>query len=572
MSPSVRSVVAFALLTLTALCGVLALEGEEPLQAQRKSETRAETEAMGKDWTRARDFLDETLRAKRKAAKMPLAERCTDAEFIRRAYLDILGRIPSREEVKTWLIPDLTTPEGQEFARLKSHQRREKLIEALLASPEYAESWARTWAITLIGREADATYRNMLQEWLQGQFAQNRPFDKLVYDLVTASGSSENNKAIGYIISFENDRPALTGITSKVFLGKQIQCAQCHKHPYEEITTDDFFGVQNFFKFTDTRMTQQAEKGLPAIYEARDRSLPPNAELLKRALTEEGKAVLPKFLFGETYKLDPANPPRKALAAWMTSPDNVYFREMTVNRYMARFLGVGFVHPVDDFNSNNTPSHPEVLDRMAREFVASGFDLKYLIRMICNSEAYNLSSVPKKAGAKYSEDRATYSRAMVRRLSPEQVVFSVMRAIGAGDFGSKNNRDRRDQVLAYILQSFNYAYSDDEGSRDIDDYSGSIPQALMMLNGRLLNDGTDLGQDNTLKRIITESGNDKLRGGLDAVNYIIEEIFLATLGRPPEKWEASRMKKHVEGESDRHKAFEDIFWALLNTTEFATNH
>lgn len=492
------------------------------------------------------------------------AERASDEEFLRRVYLDTVGVPPTYDEAVA-------------FYADKDEAKRSKLIDKLVADERFGRHIGDLWSVVMMGRgQRDLTGGGMvLAQWLAERVNRGDGFNNIIYDVVTATGGMADNPAVAaYLAAGGNQyKPVdMTGNLTKYFTGVQIQCAQCHKHPYEEITTDDFFGVQNFFKFTDTRMTQQAEKGLPAIYEARDRSLPPNAELLKRALTEEGKAVLPKFLFGETYKLDPANPPRKALAAWMTSPDNVYFREMTVNRYMARFLGVGFVHPVDDFNSNNTPSHPEVLDRMAREFVASGFDLKYLIRMICNSEAYNLSSVPKKAGAKYSEDRATYSRAMVRRLSPEQVVFSVMRAIGAGDFGSKNNRDRRDQVLAYILQSFNYAYSDDEGSRDIDDYSGSIPQALMMLNGRLLNDGTDLGQDNTLKRIITESGNDKLRGGLDAVNYIIEEIFLATLGRPPEKWEASRMKKHVEGESDRHKAFEDIFWALLNTTEFATNH
>lgn len=563
--------VSVALLGLATLCAALAFENV-PLQAQRKGDTEAKDGALGKDWAKARDAVDEAFKAKRKEAKLVQSDRSTEPEFVRRAYLDILGRVPSREEVKAWLIPDTSTPEGMDFARLKPQQKREKLIDVLLASPEYAENWGRVWTRILIGREADGAYRNMLEEWLTAQFAQNRPWNELVYDLITASGSSESNKAIGYVISFENDTPALTGITSKVFMGKQIQCAQCHKHPYENITTDDFAGMENFFRFTGTAMTQMAKKGQPAIYEAKDRPVPANAEAFKRALARDGKTIPAKFLFGDTYTPDPANPPRRALAAWITSTENKYFREMTVNRYMAHFLGYGFVQPVDDFNSNTTPTFPEILDRMAREFVASGFDLKYLIRMIATSDAYNISTIPKKTGAKYSEDRKFYSSAMVRRLSPEQVVISIMRSIGVTDFGAKNNRERREQILAYVLQSFTYAYSDDEGSRDLDDYSGSIPQALMMLNGNLLNEGIAAGGATTLKKILAESDQEKMRGGLDSTNYIIQEIFLSTLSRWPEKWEAARIRKYVENEPDRAKAWEDVFWSLMNTTEYVTNH
>lgn len=563
--------VSLALLGIATVFGALACE-QAPVAAQKKTDTEAKDGALGKDWAKARDFLDEAYKAKRKEAKLSQSDRCTESEFLRRAYLDILGRVPSRDEVKAWLVPDTSTPEGMEFARMKPQQKREKLIDVLLASPEYGDNWGRLWARTMIGREADGSYKGMLEDWLTGQFAQNRPWNELVFDLITASGSSENNKAIGYVISFENDRPALTGITSKVFLGKQIQCAQCHKHPYENITTDDFLGMENFFRFTGTGMTQLAKKGQPAIWQASDKSVPGNMDAFNKAIAKEGKIVQPKYLFGETYKPDPANPPRKALATWITSPENKYFREMTVNRYMALFLGYGFVQPTDDFNSNNTPTFPEILDRMGREFVASGFDLKYLIRIIATSDAYNASTTPKKTGGKYSDDRKFYSSAMVRRLSPEQVVFSIMRSIGVSDFGAKNNRERRDQVLNYVLQSFNYAYSDDEGSRDLDDYSGSIPQALMMLNGNLLNDGTGATGETTLKRILAESDQEKMRGGLDSMNYIVQEIFLSTLNRWPEKWETARLRKYVENEPDRNKAWEDVFWALMNTTEYVTNH
>jgi|GEM_PF-703322 len=564
-------IVSLALLGSALVFGALAMEFAA-VDAQKKNGTEAGDGALGKDWAKARTYLDDAYKAKRKEAKVAQTERCTEPEFVRRAYLDILGRVPSREEVKAWLVPDTSTPEGMDFARLKPQQKREKLIDVLLASPEYADNWAKVWTRTMIGREADGSYRGMLEDWLQGQFAQNRPWNELVYDLLTASGSSENNKAIGYVISFENDTPALTGITSKVFMGKQIQCAQCHKHPYEEITMDDFAGMENFFRFTSTGMTQLAMKGQPALWQASDRAVPTNPEAFKRALTREGKAVPAKFLFGETYTPDPVNPPRKALATWITSKDNKYFREMTVNRYMAHFLGYGFVQPTDDFNSNTTPTFPEILDRMAREFVASGFDLKYLIRVITTSDAYNVSTVPKKSGGKVVEDRKFYSSAMVRRLSPEQVVFSIMRSIGATDFGAKNNRERREQVLNYVLQSFNYAYSDDEGSRDLDDYSGSIPQALMMLNGNLLNDGVGAGGATTLKKILAEADQEKMRGGLDSTTYIVQEIYLSTLSRWPEKWEVARFKKYVENESDRAKAWEDVFWAVMNTTEYVTNH
>lgn len=613
MSPSGRSVVAFALLTLTALCGVLALEGEEPLQAQRKSETRAETEAMGKDWTRARDFLDETLRAKRKAAKMPLAERCTDAEFIRRAYLDILGRIPSREEVKTWLIPDLTTPEGQEFARLKSHQRREKLIEALLASPEYAESWARTWAITLIGREANATYRNMLQEWLQGQFAQNRPFDKLVYDLVTASGSSENNKAIGYIISFENDRPALTGITSKVFLGKQIQCAQCHKHPYESWTEADFAGMASFFVASNLRVNVRSVPVNPTLVDAPPaprRAMGDGANLpaeARQRLEEMRKYNAPRVLGGKAVQTQDRSLWRPILAKWMVSPENSQTPRYLANRLWSFVFGSGLLNPVDDFNSFNTPSHPELLEALGRDFAANGWQVKRFFRAALKTQTYQLSSKP--AGGKKPE-AWHFAHYPVKQLSPEQFMGALVTLAGATDLGrmfkqnsnpyapirqryerlkrgqaeggeNDNMRDYTfdeaalakfealfekvpgDWYMRRVLASRYATSSSDDEMTEGDAFTQTIDQALAVMNGDITNRLSGSGRGSLLGSLMNRFKNEEER---------LHALYLMTLGRRAGKAESSRMLEYVRSEKDTAKAWEDLLFALLATTEFATNH
>ncbi len=539
------------LMCAACLCAAVALNGTPALADQ--SEVRPDIPPdMGKDFKKAAGWLSDQIATKRKDAKLVAAKPFTDAEFCRRAYLAILGTLPSRVEIREFL--DRPAPTSR-----KAPTKREQLIEELLERPEYGENWARVWQRILTGPNADYNGAVLLQDYLRKAFAENKPWNTIATELLTASGTSDGNPAIGYLMYFDNNNANIAGLTSKVFLGQQIQCAQCHNHPYEKWTTDDFSGMQYFFAFTRSRRIQEPKKGIPEVWDVTESAVPRDIEALKQAVSGDNKPLMPKYLGGAEYSLGQGTL-RQSLAQWMTAPANVWFRQMTVNRYMQLLLGVGLVTPVDDFNSINKPTFPEILDRMGKEFAGSGFDLKFLIRTICNSDLYNMSSVPAR---KTKEDRVYFSHALIRRLMPEQMVFALMTATDVDGSGDRHNARKAEAYKRELLRHFNYAYSDDENARDVDDHSGSIPQALLVMNGALMATATDGKAKNMLQQVLKEQGD---------FNKRLDEIYLATLSRLPTEQENGRCKDFLQRSENETQAWEDIFWSLLNCTEFSTNH
>ncbi|MCC6575617.1 MAG: DUF1549 domain-containing protein [Planctomycetes bacterium] len=544
------------LLALVSLFSVLAiaLGMTAPVLADKSTEAAPDFPPdAGQDWKKASQWLGDQIEIKRKEAKLSPAKPCTDAEFCRRAYLDIIGTLPTRQEAREFIARPAKTDR-------KAPTKREALIEELLARPEYAENWARVWQRILTGPNADYNGAVLLQTHLRKSFAQNAPWDELTTELLTATGRSDGNAAIGFMMYFDNNNANVAGIVSKVFMGQQIQCAQCHNHPYEKWTMDDFAGMQHFFALTRSRRIQEPKKGIPEIWDVTESAVPKNLEALKQAVSGENKPLLPKYLGGAEYALDGDAKLRQSFAKWMTAPGNKWYREMAVNRYMQLLLGVGFVTPVDDFNSLSKPTFPEILDRMGKEFAGSGFDLKFLIRTICNSELYTLSSVPAR---KTKEDRVYFSHALIRRLMPEQMVFALMTATDVDGSGDRHDARKAEAYKRELLRHFNYAYSDDETARDVDDYSGSIPQALLIMNGALMATATDGKAKNTVQQVLKEKGE---------FNARLEELYLATLSRFPTENESARCKDLIQKSDNEVQAWEDIFWALLNCTEFSTNH
>ncbi|MCB9933895.1 MAG: DUF1549 domain-containing protein [Planctomycetes bacterium] len=552
-------------LALTALLfGVLSEYG---VRADDIKKTEAKEQKLGQDWSAMRDGLNGLFGELQKDANIKPSKICDDDTFLRRIYLDLLGRPPLPAEIEAFN-PGRKDAEGR-----KGSEKREALIERLLAHPEHAEHFADYWMVTMIGRDADGNARKYLRQYLRQAFADNKPWNELVYTLVAAKGKTPENPELGYLMAFQNLKADMAGITSKVFMGKQIQCAECHDHPYEHWTQDDFEGMEAFFR---PFSTGQKGDGANRYWFNNDQPIRNEMELVRRS-GMKGKYKGPTFLGGDTIKFEADKAPREALGEWLTSADNHWFRNMTVNRYMAYFLGMGFVTPVDDFNSINEPTFPVVLEQMGKDFAASGFNTHYIIKAICSSELYQREVDTNRTNR---DDFMYYSRSFVKRLTPEQIQRSIMNVIGVERLNQtpeirdvpenqlteeeKAQKKIRDGVqnwknnLARLMRD---AYGADPQMYEFGDFDGTIIQALMMMNADLLNTGM---LKNAVTDIVARYPSHKDR---------IYQIFMTVLGRKPSKMDLAILNATFAnwGGSD-NAAYEDLFVALMNTTEFITNH
>jgi len=546
------------------LFGVLAQYG---VHADDVKKTEAKEKQAKQDWGALRDGLNGLFSELQKDAGIKPSKICDDDTFLRRIYLDLLGRPPLPEEIEAF------APGRKDAQGLKGSAKREALIEKLLAHPDHAEHFADYWMVTMIGRDADGNARKYLRQYLRQAFSENKPWNELVSTLVAAKGKTPENPELGYLMSFQNLRTDMAGITSKVFLGKQIQCAECHDHPYEDWSTDDFEGMEAFFR---PFSTGEKGEGEARYWFNNDQPIRNEGEFARR-VRMKGKYKGPTFLGGDTLKFEPNRAPREALAEWMTSPENHWFRNMTVNRYMAYFLGMGFVTPVDDFNSINQPTFPVVLEQMGKAFAASGFNTHFLIKSICSSELYQREVDTNRSNR---HDFMYYSRSFVKRLTPEQIQRSILSVIGVERLNptpeirdvpenklteeEKAHKKIRDGVqnwknnLARLMRD---AYGADPQMYEFGDFDGTIIQALMMMNADLLSTGA---LKNAVSDIIERYPSHRDR---------VTQIFITVLGRKPDKMDIAILEGTFSSWPNKNdEAYYDLFAALMNTTEFITNH
>lgn len=520
---------------------------------------------LGGDWRKLRDSLDGLFDQLHKEKGIKAANIANDAVFIRRVYLDLLGRPPSPSEI------DAFAPERKRADGLRGQAKREALIDELMATKEYAEHFAAFWRVVMVGR-GDNWYDRSLESYLGTALHENRSWSQITTELVAAKGRTPENPAIGFLGSFENDKAAMTGITAKVFLGKQIQCAECHEHPYEDWSTDDFEAMQGFFRLFSVGARGE---GAQRYWFSQDTEIH-NRHDVSAKVRLRGKYKLPKYLGGDEYEFRSGETLRDSLATWMTSADNKWFREMTVNRYMAYFLGLGFVTPVDDFNSINEPTFPVVLEVMGKDFAASGFDLRYLIRAITTSKLYQRETSLNRSNR---NDWIYYSRGYVRKLTPEQVENSIRAVVGIEALNpfqpvrdvpdSKLTDDeKRNKAIANAVNGWKNnlhrlmrdAYNGDPEIRELSDYDGTLIQALLLMNAPLLGPAS---LDNNLKKILRDYGSHKDR---------VYQIFMTVLGRKPTKDDIALINGFMPAWTGQdEQRYEDLFMALMNTTEFATN-
>jgi hypothetical protein len=483
--------------------------------------------------------IDERIRAGWAAKGVQPAPLSNDAEFIRRVYLDLAGRIPSILEAHDFLDDD------------RPDKRRiwvEQLLDGEPSAPysPYAVHFTDVWRAFLLsnlGSEERSALTPGLEGWLRPRLQANVTYQRLIRDILSPEVKDSQELSQSAFYSANDFKPEnLAASSSRLFLGIKLECAQCHAHPFASWSRTQFWEFAAFF----------------AEFGDEDRRNPTG-----RAIKIPGtqKIVEPRFLDGMQPTWQRGVPTQAILAEWLTSANNPYFARNAVNRMWAYFFGIGLQEPVDEPGEKNPPSHPELLEELTRQFVAHDFDLKFLIRAIVNSQTYQLSSAGR---PKRHEDARLFARFALRGLTPEQLYDSLAEAI---DFRSSfpiagRNADGgrtsspRDQFVA------RFATHDKRTEPKT-----SILQALFLMNGKLMAEATKLEGSKTLATIAECASYDTARR--------IEELYLVVLARKPRPAEAARLKKYVDQggpHKEPKKALADVFWALLNSSEFVVNH
>lgn len=475
------------------------------------------------------------------------APAADDAEFLRRVYLDVIGKIPSVTEVEQFLLDT-------------SADKRTQVVDELLRRGAYAQHFANTWRELMLAGTADNAQSQLnspqFETWLRLRFAIGMPYDRLVRELLTAPIEAQQPRS-GRMRSFvpspaaffqanEMKREMIAANTTRIFLGVQVQCAECHDHPFSHWTQRDFWSLAAFFDPSPGEMPQRPDEGsLNAI-----------------AIPKSGVVVEPAFLDGSQPDWASGDDKRALLARWITQTDNPFFARAAVNRLWDHFLGRGFVHPVDDLDEANPPSHPELFDTLAEQFAAHRFNLGYLIRAITGSRAYRLTS---RADNVSEEDLAKFARMPIRRMTADQLFASIVQATG---YRQQRRTMRRGQVLpdlASAAAEFRSRFADSSVPRT--EAETSILQALALMNGKLVSDATALETSETLVAVADAP--------FLSHSQRVESLFLATLSRRPEPAELERFTGYVErggATGDAKQALADVFWALLNSAEFGLNH
>ena len=487
-------------------------------------------------------LVDAAVFAKLNRMRIAPSEPCTDEEFVRRAYLDIIGVLPSVDERAAFLAD-------------KSTNRRAKLIDSLLTRDEFYDYWTLKLAEVLRSnaRLIQLKGTNVFQRWIRESLQADKPLDQFVRELLTADGSTFKNPAANYYrISRDPDSSVET--TAQLFMGVRIQCAKCHNHPFERWTQDDYYGFAAFF----SRVRQK--KGLlpdeEIIYAVADGDV---------RQPRTGAVMKPKALGGPVYD-DAATPEerRVRMAKWLTSPDNPFFAKSMVNRVWFHLMGRGIVEPVDDFRDSNPACNDELIDGLAAQFVKSNYSLKDLIRTIANSRTYQLSARSNQFNA---NDNIYFSHAATKLL-PAEVLLDAISAFTSSptQFPGLPNGVRATQLPDgkmenAFLKTFGRPARElaCECERESD---SNLSQALQLIGGATVNG--KLRDDKGRMAALAKS--DK------TPEAIVKELYLAALSRDPSPQEVEAAAKHIKDAKDRRMAVEDIGWVLINSKEFLFRH
>lgn len=486
------------------------------------------------------NYIDQLVDAKLLKLRLPASGLCTDEEFIRRATIDITGLLPTEEETTAFLAN--TDP-----------NKRAALIDSLLSRKEFSEIWAMKWAdLLMIKSKNEVSYKAayLYYNWLINQIASNTPIDKIVRELLTATGGTFQNPATNFY-QVEQDRLKMSENVAQVFMGIRTQCAQCHNHPFDRWTMDDYYGFAAFFSQVGRKQSEDYRQILVFNSFGGEVNHPVG-----------GAVVKPKFLGGPVPET--AGKDRRALLAeWITSNDNPFFAKSVANRIWAHFTGVGIVNPVDDFRASNPPSNPELLDTLGNKLIEYQYDIKRLVRDICNSQTYQRTSTPLPDN---EQDLRNYSHATVRRIPAENLLDCISQVTTTKDkfrglpIGARAVQIADGATSNYFLTTFGRSprttVCADEATTD-----PSLSQALHLING-----GTVSGKINQGKQL-----QEWKQSGMTP-EMIIDKIYHRCLSRKPTEAEKARLMQLISESANPDQGLHDVFWAILNSREFIFNH
>jgi hypothetical protein len=528
--------------------------------------------------------IDTNLQAAWEEKGIKPAPLSSDEEFLRRIFLDLTGKIPSSDQARTFLAS--TDPD-----------KRRKLVSDLLSSDEFAEYFASQWTNLFLGHERTRYVdRDSFSAWFENQFRENIPWNDVASSLITAQGSLGETPQLNWFAKQKLDAANLADDTARFFLGVQLGCARCHNHPHDNWKLEDFYGLAAFYDGLKRDKLNFAEK-------MKFRTAKKEREEFKKKFKKDGKAILedPKArnearmqmkdsleqvrdivriaqnadgsidaeIKGENktypakFLMNPApahltNSPREQLADWITSPENPFFAKAFVNRTWAMMMGKGFIDPVDDMSPINTPSLPSLMDQLSQEFVAHNYDVQWLLSTIANSRAYQLSSQSSDANGP-----KLYERGKMQLLNADQLLNSMSAATSIDKtFKLKSKgeyEERREMVYRYYV----FLFQNDDNQGNLEEFQGTIPQALFLMNGKATNEAIRPLPSNTTTRILSNFDNSEER---------IEELFIVSLSRKPKPEELSKLSAYVSEKNGRAEAYEDVLWSLMNSHEFLFNH
>ena len=486
------------------------------------------------------NYIDELIGAKLHKLRITPSELCSDEEFLRRVTLDITGLPPTEKEYG-------------DFMADPAPDKRARLIDRLLERKEFAEVWAMKWADLLMVRSSNqVSYKSIFlySSWLTDKISKNVPLDEMVRELLTSSGGTFSNPPTNYY-HIERNTLKTSENVAQTFLGMRTQCAQCHNHPFDRWTMDDYYGFAAFFGQIGRKTGEDYRESI--IYNRGGGQVTHKVG---------GRVMEPKFLGGATPDVK-GKDRRAVLAEWLTSADNPYFSTSVANRVWAHFFGRGIVDPVDDIRVSNPPSNPELFAELGKRLVDYKYDFKRLVRDICNSQAYQRASRPNDSNA---HDKGNFARALVRRIPAEMLLDSISRVTETKDkfrglpLGARAVQIADARSTNYFLSTFGKSPRTTVCACDVTT-APTLSQALHLINGSIVYGKIRSG--GVVNRMITEK---------KPVDEVIQSLYVRCLSRKATEPELAALRDVVAKSKSPREGLEDVFWAVLNSREFLFNH
>jgi hypothetical protein len=486
------------------------------------------------------NYVDKLVFDKLKKLRVAPSDLCTDEAFVRRVFLDVLGVLPTVEEYTR-------------FMSDKDAKKRDKVVDELLGRKEFVEVWVLKWAELLqIRSTQQVSYKAMLlyYNWLQDKIANNVPMDKMVQDLLASKGGTFKNAATNYY-QMEQDTLKISENVAQVFMGMRVQCAQCHNHPFDRWTMNDYYSFAAFFSQIGRKGTDDPREIIVFNSGGGEVQHPTSKQNMK-----------PKFLGGAEPDVA-GKDRREIMAKWLASPDNPYFATNLANIVWAHFFGQGIIHEVDDVRVSNPASNPELLAELGKRFTDYKYDFKKLVRDICTSRTYQLSTQPNKSN---ETDTRNFARAGIRRIKAETFLDCISQVTETKNKfpglpqGARAVQIADGTVSTYFLSTFGRASRETVCSCEVK-LDPTLSQSLHLLNGDAT--GQRIQSGNLVGKRLTEKKTPE---------QIVEELYVRCLSRKPTPEESKKLAGLLAAEPDKKKGLDDAFWALLNSREFMFNH